>query len=73
MQAIEAVFSERRYDKIIQSPIEFFNQVSDPTANISNINFTPSDIQVAIKGVASNAAAGPDQFPAILLKTVPQS
>ena len=35
---------------------------------ITDINFTPEDIEQAINELSSNSAAGPDTFPAILLK-----
>lgn len=60
--------SVNRCDEIIQSPIQFFSQVPDPTTNRNNISFTPYDIQEAVKGIAFNPAAGPDLVPAMLLK-----
>ena len=63
----ESVYSEPQQDKIIYSPTDFF-QVTAPLYSISDINFTTHDIEEAIKEITSNAAAGPDQFPAMLLK-----
>jgi hypothetical protein len=36
--------------------------------NITDINFSPEDIEQAINELSANSAAGPDRFPAILLK-----
>lgn len=42
---------------------------STSTPNIRDINFTRKDIEEAINELSPTAAAGPDRFPAILLKT----
>lgn len=64
----EQTFSVPYQEKIIHSSKEFFHPDDWHTTNLTDINFTQTDIQNAIKQIANNAAAGPDQFPAILLK-----
>ena len=39
-----------------------------PNANLSDVEFNKNDFIEAIKSIDSNSAAGPDGFPAILLK-----
>lgn len=62
----EGVFSQPHSDKIIDSPTNFFKEV--PMPNLTDIEFTTNDIETAIKEISISAAAGPDQFPAALLK-----
>ena len=68
MTQYEGAFSSPRQDKIIHSPCDFFLP-DDDTNSLTDMVFTTTDIQDAIKDIATNAAAGPDEFPAILLKT----
>lgn len=63
----ETVFSTPCEDKVITDPEQFFSNTNIlPT--IQDITFTRMDIVGAIKEIPTNAAAGPDGFPAILLK-----
>ena len=60
----------QQYSSVFSKP----KQVDSDSASLgdgpklSDINFTTEDIENAIKELKSNAAAGPDGFPAILLK-----
>lgn len=65
-QQYESVFSHPHHEKVIKNPNEFFSKVLTP--NITDISFNMDDIVNAIKEVGISAAAGPDQFPAALLK-----
>merc|ERR1712142_1351967 len=66
----------RQYDAVFSDPIEpmmLSTDIFDKTDNIENpvlldISFEPADIEDAIDELSPNSAAGPDQFPAILLK-----
>ena len=62
----ESVFSRPRHEEIINSPAIFFNDCSE--AHLTDVEITREGIEEAIKDVSNNAAAGPDQVPAILLK-----
>lgn len=68
MTQYDGVFSIPRQDKVVASPSEFFFTNND-TDYKTDLNFTPTTIQEAIKKVAANAASGPDEFPAKLLKS----
>ena len=65
----KSVFSDPVIDKRINSPVDFFCQNTDCTSKLTDINFSRYDIEEATKEVATNSAAGPDHFPAILLKS----
>ena len=41
---------------------------NEPTPSISDVNFTEQGVVKAIEELSQNSAAGPDRFPAILLK-----
>ena len=66
----------RQYDAVFSDPIEpmmLSTDIFDKTDNIENpvlldISFEPADIEDAIDELSPNSAAGPDQFPAMLLK-----
>ena len=62
------VFSHPLSDKLIQSPTDFFHSHSFSVPALTDINVTEQHIMEAIKQIAPNAAAGPDFFPALLLK-----
>lgn len=63
-----SVFSIPAREKIIHSPVDFF-QTQDNTASVlADITITVKDVMDAIKQISSNAAAGPDHFPALLLR-----
>ena len=59
-----SVFSTPRHP--LPDPFEYFNS-PDPT-NLNDITFAEEDIIEAIDELSNNASAGPDGFPAILLK-----
>ena len=67
---------KRQYDTVFSVPLEPMMQstdIFDLTDNIEqpvlpDISFEPVDIEEAIDELSANSAAGPDQFPAILLK-----
>ena len=67
-QHYQSVFSNPVNDKIIEAPLEFFHQGNESTSNLTDIELTTSSIEKAINEMSSNSAAGPDQFPAVLLK-----
>ena len=52
----------------MQEPDIIFGSSSEG-ATLENIYFFPEDIEIAIDEISMNSAAGPDGFPAILLKT----
>ena len=66
----------RQYDAVFSNPLEPMissTNIFDITDNIENpvlsdISFEPADIEDAIDELSPNSAAGPDQFPAMLLK-----
>ena len=48
---------------------EIFNTADNSEGStLSDIPFAPVDIEEAIDELSSNSSAGPDQFPAILIK-----
>ena len=65
-----------QYDTVFSTPLQpmmassdIFNETSNSDIPIlSDIYFAPVDIEEAIDELSANSAAGPDQFPAILLK-----
>ena len=59
-----SVFSTPKKPPI--NPADFFN--SSNQSNITDFDFTEEDIISAIDEISNNASAGPDGFPAILLK-----
>ena len=65
-----SVFSQRR--EPLGSASDYFPEEPTPNPNkpiIDDIQFTRTDIEEAINEISPSAAAGPDRFPAILLKT----
>ena len=60
----EKAFSSPISDKVIQDPNTFFEGVN----GLSDFEFTAKDVEEAIATIPTNSAAGPDEFPAILLK-----
>ena len=63
-----SVFSEPRECEKIEN-IESFFEISETDEDwLTDINFTPEDVENCIKSIKPHAAAGPDGFPAILLK-----
>ena len=63
----EKVFSTPKEESKVENPKEFFKE-SPNEQKIDYIHFDFEDIQNAIDQLSSNAAAGPDGVPAILLK-----
>lgn len=59
-----SVFSTPKKPPI--NPAEFFNSSNE--SDITDFDFTEQDIISAIDEISNNASAGPDGFPAILLK-----
>ena len=65
-----------QYDTVFSTPLQpmmastdIFNETSNSDIPIlSDIYLAPVDIEEAIDELSANSAAGPDQFPAILLK-----
>ena len=65
-----------QYEAVFSDPLEPMvpaSDIFDITDNseiktLSNIRFGPDDIEKAIDELSTNSAAGPDQFPSILLK-----
>ena len=72
LQQYSSVFSDPQPHKIIQDPVEFFNE-NIPQAKLTDITITPKDIETAIKELRMNSSAGPDGVPAILLQKCSQS
>ena len=62
----KSVFSEPRINSPITHPNPEF--MSTGRGSLSDIEFTKQDFIDAIDTISQNAAAGPDRFPAILLK-----
>jgi hypothetical protein len=62
----KSVFSEPRSDHPTTHPNPDF--MSKGRGSLSDIEFTKQDLIDAIDDISPNAAAGPDRFPAILLK-----
>ena len=66
----DSVFTKPSHDHKIHDPKTFFSTMNTTApAIIEHIYFDHNDIIDAIKSISSNSAAGPDNFPAILLKT----
>jgi len=65
----ENVFSIPDKDKTIPEPCTFFSAEAQTDVFLDNIQFDQHDIEDAIKKLTPNLAAGPDNFPAILLKS----
>ena len=67
---------KRQYDAVFSVPLssmmtasDIFDQnVATEDSSLTDIIFEPSDIEEAINELSQNSAAGPDQFPAFLLK-----
>ena len=68
----EDVFSKPKENMKINNVHQFFNptdiQDSDIGEKAFNLHFTFEDVKDAIDSLSSSASAGPDGFPAILLK-----
>ena len=69
-QQYNSVFSTPDPTRTIKYPKDFFGY---PHANtLSDINITRENIIDSIKTISQNSSGGPDEFPAILLKTMQQ-
>ena len=64
----EKVFSQPLLTNIISDSSTFFETNNDDDSVLSNIEIKIADILKQIKTISNNAAAGPDQLPAIFLK-----
>ena len=62
----ESVYSTPKEDKKVKDAKEFFK--TDENAKITDLLVTYEDIKDAIDKLSTNASAGPDGVPAILLK-----
>ncbi len=65
----KSVFSNPMIDKTINSPIDFFHEDTECTSKLTDIDLSQYNIEEAIKEIANKSAAGPDHFPAMLLKS----
>lgn len=63
----ESVFTQPKQEKKVTNPWDFFKETQD--SDLCNIDFNESDIIDALKELSNCAAPGPDNFPAIVLKT----
>ena len=61
-----SVFSTPRHENTAEDRL--FPEENPTQPSLSNIIFTDSELEEAMKELSDNAAAGPDGFPAILLK-----
>lgn len=64
----EGIFSAPSTEKVIKSPQTFFTSDSHRAQSLEDVVFSPNTIKEVITHITSNAASGPDDFPAILLK-----
>ena len=72
-QQYESVFSVPDPNKIIEDPSNFFSHEENGNdSTLTNIEITQQKILDAISTISNNAAAGPDEFPALLLKECKQ-
>ena len=62
-----SVFSKPKASEKIDDINSFFND-NNTEDYLTNITFTPEDVENCIKSIKPQAAAGPDGFPAILLR-----
>ena len=65
----DSVFSKPTNKNKVNNPRIFFSTPINDIPSLKSIQFQQEDIMTAIKSISNNAAAGPDNFPAILLKT----
>ena len=72
---IMANMLQNQYLKVFSNPTEKteFKPKESSKVKIHDIQFSTKDIENAIKSIPTNAAAGPDRFPAIVLKNCKQS
>lgn len=61
-----------QYTSVFTEPLPNYNlpEINENQPNLSDIDFSEQDIIEEIDTLSSNAAAGPDGFPAIFLKQV---
>lgn len=72
-QQFESVFSAPLMEKVIHSPDNFFINVDPSRAQLTDIDFSPSDFVEAIDRLRQDAAPGPDGVSAVLLKNCKKS
>lgn len=65
-QQYEGVYSAPKQDFIISEPDIFFSVSSNPS--LTSIDITTKDILDAAAEIRPNSAAGPDEFPGVVLK-----
>lgn len=68
LRQYESAFSTPRKKHVIDSPEDFFRQIPDCTSQLTDIPLNRRDIEEAINEISNNSAAGPDHFPAVLLR-----
>lgn len=66
-QHYQRVYSEPQTNQIVEAPEKLFEDNAN-SYNLTDIDITELDIENAIKEIAINSSAGPDQFPAVLVK-----
>ena len=62
----QSVFSKPRFDTT--DSYDIFPDIYPESPSISNVLFAEDELLDAIKEVSTNSAAGPDEFPAMILK-----
>ena len=60
---------QEQYKSVFSTPLETYETLQRKTNTVlEDIDFNESDVIEAISSISTNAAPGPDGFPAILLK-----
>ena len=68
-QYYQNVFSKPVREKVVENPIDFFNGRNQANQAIHNVELTKTNIELTLNELSNNSAAGPDNFPAIFLKS----
>ena len=64
----DSVYSKPDENCLIDDPVTLFSTTNSESPSLTNIDFERQDLVTSIMQISNKSAAGPDNFPAILLK-----
>ena len=63
----DSVYSKADENCLVDDPVTLFSTTNSESPSLTNIDFERQDLVTSIMQISNNSAAGPDNFPAILL------
>ena len=66
-QQYDSVYSKPDQNCLVDDPVTLFSTTNSESPSLTYIDFERQDLVTSIMQMSNNSAAGPDNFPAILL------